>query len=190
MLAIERQGRTDLNHRLTELGYPLASGLQTLRKAISKVEAIRRRQDGTLKLVPGPALGKVKSDMRRYSDEGLPAPPPAPSVPAPEGPITREEFESARPFGLFPFGFSVRRRLISMPREERRVWIARFRLFKAWNNAFNIVWEYNALVSVKGCLALHLHDGVLTLDRAHDDTLKARARFHGTRAKTSRSGPC
>jgi hypothetical protein len=184
--ALEESGPRSLEEigaRLTELGYPLTGGAETLRRSLSKMKGIRQRQDGKLELVPGTALARVQSTMRRLSQEGTPPParPPLPIEPvAPSTvPISAEELESARPFGFFPPPFSVRRKLIVTldshggEASYDSIVSSLLEMKGPWNH----IQEARIPVSVDGCLALHLRDGILTLDRSHGDTLKARARF-------------
>jgi hypothetical protein len=170
----------EIASRLTELGYPLPQGIQTLLRAIAKVEGIRQRVDGALELVPGRELDKTKSWMRYHSELGTKAPVrPAPEPERVEGPVSWEEIESARPYGLFPPQFSLRRRLIlAVDAEGGGAGLEEaLGALQGVEQTSQTYLSRDARVTLKGCSALRLQDGILALDRGNDETTTARAKF-------------
>lgn len=173
----------EIMERLSQLDYPLPKGRQSLQRAITAVEAIRKRLDGKLELISGPPLERVRRNMKTASGQGLPISPTSTAVelpPAPFGSVTREEMESARPYGLYPPQFSLRRRLIlALDAHGGRASLAELQhILQRFEQRIYPFFERDLLVSVKGCRALDLVDeGTVTLDRSHEDTARARARF-------------
>ncbi len=98
--------------RLTELGYPLPHGQQSLIKSIAKSPAVRTRHDGTLELETGETFRRATYLMSR-ADPAKKVEPVTPAEPEPlTGPVTAAELEEARPNGVFPPTLSVRRQLL------------------------------------------------------------------------------
>jgi hypothetical protein len=83
-----------VENRLSELGFPLPAGRQSLRRSLAKSEAVRVRQDGALELVPGEALRHLVFWMDYRCQEGLPKPAPALVEPEPvTGPVSWAEIQ-------------------------------------------------------------------------------------------------
>jgi hypothetical protein len=163
--------------RLTELGFPLPAGRQSLRRSLAKSETVRVRVDGALELVPGEALRHVVFWMDHRNQEGLPQPAPATVEPEPlAGPVSWAEIEAGVPWGPFPTAMSLRRKLILIVDAlgGRATLAEALKALQKIEERIQPGLAEQAERTLKGCLALESREGVLEI-REGAETDQARA---------------
>lgn len=163
--------------RLTELGFPLPAGRQSLRRSLAKSEAVRVRVDGALELVPGEALQQVVFWMDYRNQEGVPRPAPQPVEPEPTtGPVTWAEFQEGAPWGLFPGAMSLRRKLILLVDAlGGRVTLEEaLKTLQKLEGRTQPTLVEQAERTLKGCLGLNLRGDALEIQEG-EETDKARS---------------
>lgn len=169
----EKTPRTleEVAERLESVGVPLNNGLETLRRSLAKTDAIRQRTDGALEIAKSGKLSETTRFMHLYKvDFHIPQPETPKPPPMKEGPLTPEEVERA----YLPWSISVRR-LLTMAVDalggKAKVEDA-IELLRPNCERFKRTPDIEA--SLRGSQHLTLTDGVLELDRDHEQTKKAR----------------